>query len=307
VINSISGNDGGDIIYSFSSPRTPPNAFTFRIGENTVDQVTSVATFGFDFTRVNVEVIRYKSSDGLDIPALLYTPANAKKDGNNPAIIVYHGGPPSQSRPYFQRNIAYALSKDFVLLFPNVRGSTGYGPAYQEMDDLEGREQSLVDCELSIDYLVNEGWSNYDKIAIWGASYGGYVVNYLSVKAPDKFACGVSEVGVSDIDYTNVNSSVSFQRGWQREFGPIGSELTRKLSPIHYAESVERPLLVTAGFYDRRVPAGDPRRFAWVIKKLGKDVLYYEEVETGHGGVRKSQVIRDYTQRYVFTQEHIVK
>lgn len=307
VFNSISGNDIGDIIYSFSSPRTPPNAFKFRIGEKAVDQVTSVATFGVDFSGVNVEVIRYKSSDGLDIPALLYTPATATRDGINPAIIVYHGGPPAQSRPYFQRNIAYALSKDFVLLFPNVRGSTGYGPAYQEMDDLEGREQSLVDCERAIDYLVNEGWSNYDKIAIWGASYGGYVVNYLSVKVPDKFACGVSEVGVSDIDYTNLNSSVSFQKGWQREFGPIGSELTRKLSPIYYAENVERPLLITAGFYDRRVPAGDPRRFAWVLKKLGKDILYYEEVETGHGGTTKSQVIDEYTKNYVFIQQHTMK
>jgi len=307
VFNSISGNDIGDIIYSFSSPRTPPNAFKFRIGEKAVDQVTSVATFGFDFSGVNVEVIRYKCSDGLDIPALLYTPATATRDGNNPAIIVYHGGPPSQSRPYFQRNVAYALSKDFVLLFPNVRGSTGYGPAYQEMDDLEGREQSLVDCEMAIDYLVNEGWSNYDKIAIWGASYGGYVVNYLSVKAPEKFACGVSEVGVSDVDYTNLNSGLSFQKGWQREFGPIGSELTRKLSPIYYSENVERPLLITAGFYDRRVPAGDPRRFAWVLKKLGKDILYYEEVETGHGGTTKSQIIDEYTKNYVFIQQHTMK
>lgn len=307
VINSISGNDFGEIVYGFSSPRTPPNAFAFRVGSNVVNQITSVATFGFDFSNINVRVIRYRSSDGLEIPALLYTPANAKRDGNNPAIVVYHGGPPAQSRPYFQRNIAYALSKGFVLLLPNVRGSTGYGPAYQEMDDLEGRKQSLVDCELAIDYLVNEGWSNYNKIAIWGASYGGYVVNYLSVKAPDRFACAVSEVGVSDIDYTNMHSSLSFQKGWQREFGPIGSKLTRELSPIYYAENVQRPLLITAGFYDRRVPAGDPRRWAWVLKKLGKDILYYEEVKTGHGGTTRTQIIDEYTRNYVFTQQHIMK
>ena len=306
IASGLEANEFGELVFGFSSPRSAPALFTFRAGDDRLSRVAEVSTFGFDFSRINVEVIRYPSSDGLEIPALLYKPAAARRDGNNPCLIIYHGGPPSQSRPYFQRNMAFALSKGMIVLFPNVRGSTGYGPAYQEMDDLEGREQSLVDCERAIDYMVEAGWSTYDKIALWGASYGGYVVNYLSVKAPEKFACGISEVGVSDIDHTNRYSATSFQKGWEREFGPIGSALTRKLSPIYYADQLQRPLLVTAGFRDRRVPGSDPRRFGWVLKSLGKDVLYYEEVETGHWETQKSQLIRDYTYFYVFLQEHLM-
>jgi dipeptidyl aminopeptidase/acylaminoacyl peptidase len=307
VSGGLAANESGQIAFGFSSPRIAPALFTFSLGDNRLSRVAEVSTFGFDFSGINVEVIRYPSSDGYPIPALLYKPADAKRDESNPCMILYHGGPPEQSRPYFQRNMAFALSRGMMVLFPNVRGSTGYGPAYQEMDDLEGREQSLVDCERALDYMVDEGWSAFDKIAIWGGSYGGYVVNYLSVKAPEKFACGLSEAGVSDLDHTIQYSSASFQRGYEREFGPIGSALTRKLSPIFFSEQARRPLLITAGFHDRRVPASDPRRFGWVLKTLGKDVLYYEEVEMGHGETRKSQLIRDYTYSYVFIQEHILR
>jgi dipeptidyl aminopeptidase/acylaminoacyl peptidase len=307
VVGELSTNEFGEVVFGFSSPRTAPVCYKFRLGTNSLDQVASTSTFGFDFSDIKVEVIHYRSSDGMQIPALLYYPLNAKKDGTNPAIVVYHGGPPSQSRPYFQRNVAFALSRGIILLFPNVRGSTGYGPAFEETDNLEGRGQSLVDCEMALDYLVEQGWTGYDRLAIWGGSYGGYVVNYLSVKAPDKFACAVSEVGMSDIDHNDTLVDLTFRKGWERELGPVGSELTHRLSPIFYAENVKRPIFLTGGFNDPRVPASDARRFSLVLSKLGKDVIYYEEVEAGHGGVTKSQVIKEYARSYVFMLDHIMK
>ena len=303
----ITANDLGDVVYSFSSPNTPPTAFRFSLGDTEVEQIGRISTFGFDFSDIEVEVIHYESEGGWQIPALLYKPANAKKDGSNPAIVNYHGGPPSQSRPYFQRNIAFALSRGFILMFPNVRGSTGYGPAYERADNLEGRFASLVDCERALDYLIEEGWSNPDKIAIWGASYGGYVVNWLATQAPEKFACVVSMIGVSDVDHTNRNSSQVFAKGWEKEYGPVGSELTHKLSPIFHAENASKPTLITAGYNDPRVPPSDPRRFAYVLAHLGKPVWYYEEVEAGHGGSFKAQIISDYTSYYVFTMMNLLK
>ncbi len=307
VAYALSANEFGEVVLDFSSPRTAPALYRFRLGTSSLEQVASTSTFGFDFSDIRVEVIHYPSSDGMQIPALLYHPSGAKKDGKNPAIVVYHGGPPSQSRPYFKRNVAFALSRGIILLFPNVRGSTGYGPAFEEADNLEGREQSLVDCEMALDYLVKQGWTSYDRIAIWGASYGGYVVNYLSVKAPDKFVCGVSEVGMSDIDHNDTLVDLTFRKGWERELGPVGSELTHRLSPIFYAESILRPMFLTGGFNDPRVPASDARRFALLLSKLGKKVMYYEEVEAGHGGVTRSQTIKEYARSYVFMLDHIMR
>ncbi|MCP4633310.1 MAG: S9 family peptidase [candidate division Zixibacteria bacterium] len=306
VINSIASNDNGNIVYSFSSPKIAPTAFKISLGDKNAQQIGKVSTFGFDFSDIDVKVIRYKSDDGWEIPALLYIPSTAKRDGFNPAIVNYHGGPPGQSQPYFQRNIAYALSKGFVVMYPNVRGSTGYGPAYEASDNLEGRFASLVDCERALDYIIDEGWSKPDKIAVWGGSYGGYVVNWLATNAPEKFACAVSIVGVSDVDHTNQNSSQVFAAGWEREMGSVGSDLTRKLSPIFMSDKSTKPILVTAGYNDPRVPPSDPRRFAYVLSKLNKPVWYYEETEAGHGSSFKSQAIFDYSSYYVFTMMYLM-
>ena len=307
VITNVSANDYGDIVFDFSSPRMAPTFYHFRLGWENIKQMATVSTFGFDFSNIDVDVIRYPSKDGTMIPALLYVPKNAKKDGNNPAVVSYHGGPPSQSRPYFQRNIAFALSRGLVMLFPNVRGSSGYGPAWEEADNLEGRFAALEDDVAAIDYLINEKWSNPDKIAIWGASYGGYTVNYLAVNYPNKFACVVSEVGVADVDYSTTHGDVTFARGWEKEMGPVGSELTQKLSPIFYTHNASRPILVTAGFHDPRVFPGDPRRFGYVLNQLGKDVLYYEQTKSGHGGSQESLLIEDFTRSYVFMLNHLLK
>ena len=307
VVANISGNDIGDFVYGFNSPIVPPTAFKAKIGDVKTDQIGRIATFGFDFNNIKVDVVRYKSTDGTMIPSLLYVPKDATRFGGNPAIINYHGGPPSQSRPVFQRNIAFALSKGFIVMFPNVRGSTGYGPAWERADNLEGRYKALKDAESAIDYLVAEKWSSPKKIAIWGGSYGGYTVDWLATQVPDKFACAVSEVGVSDVDYTNRHSSQVFAKGWEQEFGPVGSTLTHKLSPIFYADQVTKPILLTGGYNDPRVPPSDPRRFAYVLARLGKPVWYYESREEGHGGSFKSQVIHELASSYVFTMMNIMQ
>jgi dipeptidyl aminopeptidase/acylaminoacyl peptidase len=307
IVSGVSGNDIGDIVFGFSSPKVAPTAFKFKLGDVNLEHIGKISTFGFDFSDIKVDLIHYKSEDGTEIPALIYVPANAKRDGSNPAIIDYHGGPPSQSRPYFQRNMAFALSKGFVFMRPNVRGSSGYGPAYEKADNMEGRFAALKDAEYAIDYLIDEGLSNPNKIAIWGASYGGYTVDWLATQCPEKFACVVSEVGVSDVDHTNRNSSQVFAKGWEKEYGPVGSDLTRKLSPIFYAENVTKPILVTGGYNDPRVPPSDPRRFACVLSKLGKQVWYYEETKAGHGASMKAQLIRDLATNYVFTMMHVMK
>jgi len=307
IITKISSNDSGDVVFDFSSPNVPPTAYKFNMGENKLEQIGKISTFGYDFSNVNVRLIKYKSEDGTMIPAFIYIPQNAKKDGGNPAIIDYHGGPAGQSRPYFQRNMAFALSKGFIYMLPNVRGSSGYGPAYEQADNLEGRFNALKDDEAAIDYVIDEGWSNPDKIAIWGASYGGYTVDWLATQCSEKVACIVSEVGVSDPDHTIVNSNPIFIPSWEKEYGPVGSELNRKVAPIFYADNVSKPILVTGGFNDPRVPPSDPRRFAYVLSKLGKQVWYYEETEAGHGASMKAQTIHDLASNYVFTMMHVMK
>jgi len=307
IVGGIFSSEAGEVVFNFSAPTISPTAYKFKIGDDKLERLAGVSTFGFDFSNVKVDLIKYKSEDGTEIPAFIYIPAAAKKDGSNPAIVNYHGGPSGQSRPYFQRNMAFALSKGFVYMLPNVRGSTGYGTAYEQADNLEKRFDALNDAEGAIDYLINEGWSSPDKIAIWGASYGGYTVNWLATQCPEKFACIVSEVGIGELDHTIRHSNPIFIQLQGKEYGPIGGELTRKLSPLFYAENISRPIFVTGGFNDPRVPPSDPGRFAYVLSSLGKQVWYFEETETGHGASVKAQIIHEHATNYIITMMHVMK
>ena len=307
IISAMAWNDSGRFVYDFAAPNVPPTAFEFTLGENKPRQIGKVSTFGFDFSNIKVDLIRYKSADGTEIPAFIYFPDSAKKDGSNPAIIEYHGGPAAQSRPEFQRNIAFALSKGFIYMKPNIRGSSGYGPAYEHADNIEGRFAALKDAEAAIDYLINEGWSNPDRIAIWGASYGGYIVNWLTTHSPDKFACAVSEVGISDPDYTMLVSHPGFASYWGKEYGQLQKGQNHELAPLYFADRIARPMLITGGYNDPRVPPSDPRRFACTLARLGKSVLYYEETEAGHGASTKAQTIHDLIAKYVFTMMYVMK
>lgn len=306
IIDHARMNDRGDLVFSFNSPSVAPTAYCLGAGEPDLREIGRISTFGFDFSGTDVSVVRYRSADGTAIPALLYLPQGAERNGSNPCIVSYHGGPPGQSRPYFQRNIAFALSRGVVFLFPNVRGSTGYGPAWEKADDLDARFVALADAESALDFMYEQRWTSADRTAIWGASYGGYTVNYLAVHAPEKFACAVSEVGIADIDWCNQHSDQTFLEGWEREMGEIGSGLTRRLSPIFSAASIARPMLVTAGFNDPRVPPSGPRRFVRVLEELGKDVFYFEETEAGHGAALKSMTTLELARAYTFMFDHIM-
>jgi dipeptidyl aminopeptidase/acylaminoacyl peptidase len=188
-----------------------------------------------------------------------------------------------------------------------VRGSEGYGTEWEKADNQKGRYAALGDAEAAIDYLVNEGYSSYDRIGIWGASYGGYTVNWLAANAPDKFACAISQVGTADYDYSQTHGDVGGVKIWEEEFGKIGSKIVHDLSPIWKADKVQKPILLTAGFYDPRVFPGDPRRFGYLLAKLGKDVYYLEDTKSGHGAVTKEDIITEYTNYYTFFMEHIMK
>ena len=307
VVSDFGADDKGNIVFSYSSPNKTSTIYYSCLGADSLEIAATVSTFGFDFSDIKVKAIWYPSKDGAMIPSLLYIPAGIVLDGSNPAIVEYHGGPPGQSRPYFQRNIAFALTNGFIMMFPNVRGSTGYGAKWEAADNLEGRYNALDDCIAALDYLVEAGYSNPDNVGIWGTSYGGYVVNYLAATVPEKFACAISEVGEADMDYSNSHGDLTFLAGWEREYGPIGSKLTHDLSPIFKAENVSKPMLLTAGFNDPRVFAGGPRRWSCLLSTLGKDILYFEEVSTGHWGTSKRQVIDSYARAYVYFMEYLLK
>ncbi|MGH8004104.1 MAG: S9 family peptidase, partial [Limisphaerales bacterium] len=176
VVGGISFTKNGDkLAFSFTSSSRNNNIWLFDQTAKTVEQLTFAPMGGIGrTTMVEPTLIKYKSHDGLEIPAFFYLPPGAKKDGTLPVVLEVHGGPESQERPWFDKIFQYFLSRGYAILAPNVRGSSGYGKSYMAMDNIRKRPEALKDLVWAVEYLKSSGYVDPQKIAVVGGSYGGY-------------------------------------------------------------------------------------------------------------------------------------
>jgi len=165
---------------------------------------------------VTPELIRYKSFDDLEIPAFYYQPQTEAPDGGYPCILYVHGGPASQQRPDFDVRFQFFLSRGYAILATNVRGSTGYGRAYAELDEIELRMDSVADLKYAAHWLQGQEEINGERIAIYGRSYGGFMVLAALTEYPDLFAAGIDVVGIANWVTFMERTSVIYWNGYRR-------------------------------------------------------------------------------------------
>jgi dipeptidyl aminopeptidase/acylaminoacyl peptidase len=231
--------------------------------------------------------IRIPSFDDQKVPAFLYSPPG---DGPFPAVIDVHGGPTSQSRREFNGWRQYLVSKGYVVLVPNVRGSTGYGKAYTKLDDLDlggGPLQDIIACKK---WLAKEAKVDEAKVAIMGGSYGGYMTLAAATFAPTEFAAHVDLFGVSDLK-SLVESFpaywAAFATGIYKKFGdpnnPEHAKYQHDRSPLNFVDKIERPLLVVQGDHDARVKKDQSDRVVEALKARKVPVHYLVLTGEGHG------------------------
>jgi dipeptidyl aminopeptidase/acylaminoacyl peptidase len=259
--------------------------------------------------------VRIPSFDGKDVPAFVYTPPG---DGPFPAIIDVHGGPTSQSRRDFSPMRQYLVSKGYVVLVPNVRGSTGYGKTWTRLDNMDLGGGPLKDVVACKKYLVEKGHVAADKVVVMGGSYGGYMALAAATFTPDEFAAEVDYFGVSDLK-TLVES---FPPYWAsaaseiyKKFGdpknPAHAAYQHDRSPIHFLDRVTKPLLVVQGEKDARVKKDQSDRVVEALKARHVAVHYLVLANEGHGFTKNENYLAAYRMtdrfldRYVWGDESI--
>jgi len=212
------------------------------------------------------------------VQAFLYSPPG---DGPFPAVIDVHGGPTNQSRREFNGFRQYLVSKGYVVLVPNVRGSTGYGKSFTRLDDLDlggGPLQDVIACKR---WLAKEAKVDENKVAIMGGSYGGYMTLAAATFAPTEFAVHVDYFGVSDLK----SLVESFPPYWAamstfiyKKFGdpknPEHEKYQHDRSPLYFVDKIERPLLVVQGDHDARVKKDQSDRIVEKLKARNVPVHY---------------------------------
>ena len=234
------------------------------------------------------ESVRVPSFDGKLVPAFVYKPANGGT--KRPAIIDVHGGPTAQSKREFDRFRQYIVSKGYVVLVPNVRGSTGYGKSYTKLDNLDLGGGPLKDVVACKEWLVKEADVDPEAVIVMGGSYGGYMALAAATFTPKEFAAYVDYFGVSDLK----SLVESFPPYWETEasyiykkFGdpknPEHAQYQHDRSPGFYVDRIERPVLVVQGEKDVRVKKDQSERIVKALEQRGVPVHYLLLENEGHG------------------------
>ena len=249
------------------------------------------------------KAVRYPSFDGKEIPAWLYLPHGAEQMRALPFIVSLHGGPEAQERPFFWGERAYLLSLGYGILAPNVRGSTGYGRTWRDLDNYKGRLDAVRDGKAAADWLVKSSLALPGRIAAMGGSYGGYMVLAELTEFPGAFAAGIECFGISNFE-TFLERTASYRRTLREaEYGPLTDrEFLRSISPIHKVDAITAPLLVCQGEKDPRVPVEEARQIEKALKDLHRPVqsLYFKD--EGHGFTNRAN-----KRKYLMTVAEFLK
>jgi len=298
--------------FSLSTASQPYDAYSVDMVSGKIERWTFSETGGLNtsgFTQP--ELIHWKSWDQRSISGFLYKPGT-KFPGKRPVIIDIHGGPEGQVRPEFLGHDNYFLNElGIAMIYPNVRGSTGYGKSFQKLDNGILREGSYKDISSLLDWIQTQPDLDASKVMITGGSYGGFMTLAVATNYNDRICCSVDVVGPSNL-VTFLEHTSGYRQDLRRvEYGderdPKMREFLERIAPANNATNITKPLFVIAGRNDPRVPASESAQMVQVVRKNGTPVWWLLAKDEGHGFGKKKN--RDY-QFYAtveFVKEYLLK
>lgn len=279
-----------------NTTQTPGDIFSLDLGNLETERWTYSEVGGLNTnTFPKPELIQYETYDELangqrKIPAFVYKPSNY--DGALPVMISIHGGPEGQHTPYFSSFYAFLANElGIAIIAPNVRGSSGYGKTYLKLDNGFKREDSVKDIGKLIEWIENQSEYDKERIAVFGGSYGGYMVLASMFNYNDKLKCGIDIVGISNF-VTFLENTEEYRRDLRRmEYGderdPKMREYLLSISPTNHVDKIKKPLFVIQGANDPRVPASESEQMVKSIRKNDGIVWYMLAKDEGHGFRKK--------------------
>ena len=286
------------------SATVPLNIFCSSDGEEW-KQLTDNRVLGVNIEQmVEPEVVTYSSFDGLKIEALLFKP-KAEQD-NGFTIFWPHGGPQAAERKMFRSMFQCFLNRGYSIFAPNFRGSTGYGSEFTKMVERDWGEGPRLDCIAGIDWLIENGHTDRERLFLVGGSYGGYMALLLHGRHADYFKAVVDIFGVSNL-FTFVESVPPHWKPiMDRWIGdPVrDKERFEKDSPVTYLDGMTKPMLVIQGAKDPRVVKEESDQIVAKLEALGRDVEYLVLDDEGHGFSKKENEITVYSRMLEFLEKH---
>jgi dipeptidyl aminopeptidase/acylaminoacyl peptidase len=293
--------DGTRLLISHQSSQRPADLWIYDLATHKPGQLTFSAIASLNPAAIPPsQLVYYKSFDGKTISAFLWMPFNLKRDGANPGVVLPHGGPTGQTVDFFNRTAAALASRGYVCIAPNVRGSTGYGMAFQKSNyqDLGGGD--LQDEVYAAKFIAATGYVNPRKIGITGGSYGGYMAMMAIGKTPDVWGAAVELFGITDWLTEQDHETPLLQQYDQSILGdPVKDrKVYEDAAPKKYLANARAPLLVLQGQNDITDPKEEAEQVVAVLKGAGATVDAHYYPDEGHGFLKRENQI-DAMQRTV--------
>jgi dipeptidyl aminopeptidase/acylaminoacyl peptidase len=303
--------DEARLAFYANGSRAPNDLYVLNLGSGETRRLTESLSPEIDpADLVEVEVARFASYDGVEIPGLLYRPHQATATAKAPALVWVHGGPGDQSRVGYSGLLQYLVNHGYVVYAINNRGSSGYGKTFFGLDDRKHGDADLGDCVASKDFLTGTGYVDPNRIGIIGGSYGGYMVLAALAYRPDEFAAGVDIFGVAN--WVRTLKSIppyweSFRLALYQELGDpaVDEEYLHRISPLFHAGNINKPLLVLQGANDPRVLKVESDDMVAAARANGAPVEYLVFDDEGHGFRKKKNQEEGYSAILKFLDKHL--
>ncbi len=312
VLNVIISNSENKLLLTVGSSTSSPNLYLYDIPTKKLKQLTSTLSKKINQDDLaKAEVIRFKSFDGKEIPAIYYKPLQASKNNKVPALIWVHGGPGGQSRIGYSNTIQYLVNKGYAVLAVNNRGSNGYGKTFYKMDNKDHSNGDLKDCIWGKKWLTEQDYIDPNAIGIYGGSYGGCMVLGALAFHPEEFKVGIDLFGVANWPRTLKSIPPyweSFRKALYDEMGdPYTADSIRlkKISPLYNYDKINKPLLVFQGANDVRVLPVESDEIVEGVKKNGVPVQYVVYPDEGHGFQKKENQIATTKTTLLFLDKYL--
>jgi len=297
--------------FSLNNARGPGDVYSLDVNTGKLERWTSSETAVKAEAFPQAELVRWKSFDGKEISGFLYKPS-AKFSGKRPVLVIIHGGPEGQSQPNFLGRSNYYLNElGIALIYPNVRGSTGYGKTFSLLDNGFKRDDTYKDINALFDWIRTRPDLDADRIAVTGGSYGGHMTLAVSTFYSDRIRCSVDIVGMSNL-VTFLEHTESYRRDLRRvEYGderdPKMREYLEKIAPMNNIDKIKKPMFVIAGKNDPRVPVSESQQIADALKKQGTPVWLLIAKDEGHGYRKKPNQDFQFYATVEFLQQYLLK
>ncbi|MHA2424232.1 MAG: S9 family peptidase [Candidatus Thorarchaeota archaeon] len=279
--------DGGKLALTISTPTESTNIWIINTDTLNSWKATQASMEGLPQSKFSDAILkRFTSFDGLSVPFFTYFPKGEMPTNGWPSIMMIHGGPESQIRPSFNPVIQFYVSAGYAVVTPNIRGSTGYGKTYVDLDNVEKRLDSILDIKHLYMHLKEEdGRIDSDRVAIYGGSYGGFAVLSSITEHPKLWKAAVDIVGISNF-VTFLQNTATWRRELREsEYGSLEEDMETliKISPIHNIDKIQCPLFIIQGDNDERVPLTESLQIYESVKARGIPVELLRFADEGHG------------------------